>query len=262
MRTVHVAARRDDVATIVRMLPAILSGRVADEHGIASGFKMRLAFAFFSVVKEEFIVKSRGGTDAAGISWPKLSQAYLAYGRGPKSTRTAGGLAPGGNDGFMTAAQLKQWRRDYSSWLGDFNQSYARLSLQVDQRLAKSRAAAYAWAKAKEAGVKTKLDVFGNREVEILRDRGIMFNSLSPGVLSQDGVAASYSASPGQIVDADGAGVLIVGSNVEYTKYHQGTSDKPGRRPIWPVDGELPAEWWEDMLDAAVTGLLEIGEVL
>lgn len=255
MATIFVNSERAEVRDLLLALPAILAGKVDDVGGIARGFKLRLATAFFSVVKDEFIVKSRGGTDGAGISWPPLTERYLAYQRGPPSTRRAGRNAPGGNDGFMTAAHLRQWN-------GIFAGVYARLSSQIGEDEAAGRAAAIAWQAMKKKGVKTKLEVFGSRDVEILRDRGILFNAISPGQLTDIGPDASYSAPPDQVVDVETAGTLIVGVNVDYAKYHQGTPEKPGRRPLWPVDGVLPEVWWDDILDAAVQGLLKIGEVL
>lgn len=252
--TIYVNSSRADVRQLLMALPQILSGRVEDVAGIAHGFRMRLAAQFFSVIKEEFIVKSRGGTDAAGISWPPLSEKYLAYQRGPASSRRAGGLSPGGRDGFMTTAQLRRWQ-------SLFGGIYARLSAQVAKDEAAARAAAIAWQVSKKEGVKTKLQVFGKRPHEILRDRGILFNAISPGILTEAGIDANYNPPADQKVE-EAPGELTVGVNVSYAKYHQGTREKPGRRPLWPPDGELPEVWWDDIIDAAVQGLLKIGEVL
>ncbi len=260
MPTIYVSAeRRPELESIVRSLPALLAGKTDDPYGIARGFKLRVAFAFFMVLKEAFIVKSRGGTDEAGIKWPPLSPEYLAYtrpmGRGGSGSRqppNAGGSAPGraGNDGFMTPLDLAIWRRDYA-------QALAWLSASEDPGLAKGHAAAIAWNKAKQRGVKTKLQVFGQRQVEILRDRGILFNSLSPGVLNENGVDASYAPPENQIV-TDQPGMLIVGTNVPYAYYHQ---VNPGRRPIWPKDGTLPSAWMDEIIEVAVSGLLKMGEL-
>ena len=263
MTTYFVAAeRREEIEQLIRALPEILAGRVADQHGIARGFKLRCAFMFFSIIKEAFIVKSRGGTDEAGIKWPPLSPEYLAYtrpmgknGQGSRSPPRAGGMAPGkpGNDGFMNAAEMKAWKID-------FRRSMAYLSLQLPLAEAKARAASIAWARAKRRGVKTKIDVFGHRDVEILRDRGILFNSLSPGILNEaKGGDAAYSpASPDQVVKAELPGVLFVGTSVEYASYHQ---VDPGKRPFWPKDGVLPQVWQDDILEVAISGLVRIGDL-
>lgn len=252
------ASRRDEVEALIRSLPAVLAGRAPDPHGIGRGFRLRMAFAFFSVVKEEFIVKSRGGTDAAGIKWRPLSREYLAYqrpmgrnGSGSRQPPRAGGLAPGGHDGFMSQKQLKAWRACYAHVLN----ALVLKGVPVDE--AKGRAAATAWARAKKSGVRTKLDVFGSRDVEILRDRGILFNSLSPGVVLDNGPAADYSPPTGdggqnQVVRDDGSS-LLVGTNVDYAERNHRI------RPLWPPDGRLPQEWWDEILDAGVSGLLMIG---
>ena len=261
MPTIYVnAERRPELEALIRSLPALLAGKTDDPYGIARGFRLRVAFAFFMVVKEEFIVKSRGGTDAAGIQWPPLSPEYLAYtrpmGRGGSGSRqppTAGGVAPGraGSDGFMTALDLALWRRDFA-------QALAWLSASEDVKSAKGHAAAIAWNKAKARGVKTKLQVFGQRDVEILRDRGILFNSISPGVLTEDGASAAYAPPSGDQLVTDQPGMLIVGTNVPYAYYHQ---VNPGKRPLWPKDGNLPAEWMDEIIDVAVSGLIRIGEL-
>lgn len=242
--------QRDEIEQLIRALPAILSGRAPDQFGIAHGFKLRMAVMFFSNVKEAFIIKARGGTDVAGISWPPLTKKYLAYGRGPKSSRTAGGLSPGGKDGFMSETQLKNWKKD-------FVRALAWLSGKIGAgQEAKSGAAAIAWVKAKARGVRTILDVFGNREVEILRDRGILFNSFSPGILSERGPDASYSPPEDQVLEEQ-PGSLTVGTSVEYAKHHQ-----DGKRPFWPQDGSIPQEWVDDMVEVGISGLLEIGSIL
>ena len=229
MATIFVEARRrDEVFDALRKIPGILSGSTPDPVGIRDAMRSRITFAFFSLVKEAFIVKARGGTDEAGIKWPPLSEKYLAYGR-PMNGRNppvAGGLAPGGNDGFMNATQLKKWRKDYAG-------SLKFLALQLPVGEAKSRAAAIAWNRAKEAGVKTKLGVFGSRSVEILRDRGILFNSLSPGQLIGSGQSESYKPTDDQVFENQ-LNSLVVGTNVEYAFYHQ---VQPGTRPFWPQDG-------------------------
>lgn len=249
--------KRPEIEKLIRDLPGILSGKVEDQFGICRGFKVRVAFAFFSIIKEQFIIKSRGGTDEAGIKWPRLSREYLAYqrpmgqnGQGSRKPPHAGKLAPGGKDGFMTAAQLKRWRAVYSSTL-------ARLALQVeDLGEAKGRAAAIAWVDAKARGVKTKLDVFGSREVEILRDRGILFNSLSPGIINERKTDADYQPATPEQIFRDLPGALLIGTNVEYATYHQ-----EGARPIWPKDGNLPQAWISEIFEVGVSGLVRIGEL-
>jgi hypothetical protein len=119
---------------------------------------------------------------ADGTKWPPLSPEYLAYQRGPKSTRTAGGSAPGGKDGLLTAEQLKLWRRTYADRLAFF------IMREPDAK-AKRHAAAVAWLVVKAAGGKTKLHELGENEAtpgvdyQILVDRGTLRQSFTPGQL-------------------------------------------------------------------------------
>ncbi|MGE3410127.1 MAG: hypothetical protein AB7I37_25310 [Pirellulales bacterium] len=244
---IYTRLSRSELKARLAQLPRILSGHVTDSLGIARGFKLRLAVAWLSKIKQAFIVKARGGTDECGISWPPLSPKYLAYGRGPKSTRTAGKHSPGGKDGFMSKTQLAAWRKIYA-------RNLAWLAVDLPLVESKARAAQIAWAAMKRQGVKTKLQVFGSRVVEILRDRGLLFNSLSPGILSERGPDASYSPPDGQAL-IDNPGELLVGTNVDYAKYHQGDDEQPGRRRIWPRADEIPASWLEDFSETAASGI-------
>lgn len=237
----------DELKARLSEIPRIMSGSLPDRRDIARGFGWRLAHAWFSKVRLAFIVKSRGGTDDCGISWPPLSQNYLAYRRGPASSRTAGGLAPKNQDGFLTPKQLRLWRGifwGYVSWL----------SATMDVEEAKRMSARIAWATLKRMGARTKWNVFGTRSVEILRDTGTLFNSLQPGVLSERGASADYAAEPNQIATLR-PGQLAVGTNVQYASYHQGTDSRPGRRRIWPRPDEIPQQWLEDFNELAASGL-------
>lgn len=261
MPTVFVrSSRRPEIEALIRQIPAMMEGRVPDTYGIVRGFKLRVAFGFFSIIKENFIIKSRGGTDEAGIRWRPLSPEYLAYvrpmasapGRGSRSPPRAGGRSPGDNDGFMNAKQLKRWRGIYAGLL-------KYLALQMDLGTAKAIAAATAWKRLKAEGVRTKLEVFGRRDVEILRDRGILFNSLSPGVITFAGPDASYSPPTDeggeyQVVEQED-GSLTCGTNVEYAARQFAT------RPAWPPGGELPDIWLAEIAEIGASGLMQIGEL-
>lgn len=255
--TIYVRASRAEAVRRVRLAAAIAAGRAPDSHGIANGVGLRVAVAFFSKVKQAFIVKSRGGTDEAGISWPPLSKEYLAYGRrfGPgeqaELKRAAGlgrgnRLAPGGKKGLLNAAQLKRWRQVYA-------QNLAWLASREDIGTAKAKAAAIAWNVLKREGAQTKLQVYGSRQVEILRDTGILFNSLSPGQLSTSDASASYTPPDGQICEVV-PGEVVLGTNVEYAKYHHHGNGKRSRK-LWPDADQIPESWWQDMAEQAAGGL-------
>lgn len=264
---IYTNAPADVIMARLAQIPAMCAGTLADPLGISRGLKLRVAVAFLELVKLAFLVKARGGTDEAGIKWPPLTKEYLAYGRGPFSTRRAGKQAPGKvrggprdgqqNDGFLSPAQMKTWRGIYAGNL-------KWLSARHPMEEAKSHAAAIAWARLKEMGAKTKLDVFGNRVVDILRDRGTLFNSLSPGVLTEMGPDAAYSPPYAQIVKIDEPGAMLVGSNVKTASIHQnGTradhSEKGRgaiRRQLWPEPAQIPAAWQARFARTATRGLV------
>jgi hypothetical protein len=133
---------------------------------------------------------------------------------------------------------LKEWRKLFAGFASRFMLSGA------SESEAKSHAAAVAWNIMKKRGAKTKLQVFGDRKVQILRDTGRLLNSLSPGLLSGKGPAVSYSKPSGeggneQIFETE-PGLVIVGTNVEYAETHQKT------RPFLPDDRHaVPVAWWQ-----------------
>jgi len=242
----------------VRSLVAQLTGREPDKHGVARGYLLALGVAALSKIKDAFITKARGGTDEMGITWPPLSKAYLAYGRrfgrGEQAAlKKSAGLgkqhrfAPGGDKGLLTADQLKQWNRIFA-------RKAARFALSGEPN-PKAHAAAVAWIVMKSLGAKTKLEVFGNRQVEILRDTGVLFNSISPGIVSGDG---SYTPQDQQIFDIRAASVTV-GSNVPYANVHdKGHARRPTmpRRQIFPdSESQIPESWWQDWLDRSARAL-------
>src|SRR5512138_3448348 len=155
-RIVVTRDRKAEIEGFMRRLPAILSGRVPDERGVAQGFRARLAWALYSLIAPAFNVKGRGQRDDAGEVWNPLSPAYLAYSR-PITGRNrpiAGGLAPGGKDGMLTPEQYKLWRRTFAD-------RYQWFMMREPDDVAREHAAAIAWIIVKERGGKTKLGTFG-----------------------------------------------------------------------------------------------------
>ncbi len=252
-----------DARAIMRRLMSMLTGKEPDVSGIAKGVFLAVGFAALSSIKDDFIVKSRGGVGADGTVWRPLSRRYLAYGRRfergeQKALKDAAGLgrkhrlAPGDNKGLLSAEQLKRWRKLYAMNLARF------IASGMDIRAAKARAAQIAWAVSKREGAKTKLEVFGQRVVDILRDTGVLFNSLSPGTLAGSGPWTTYSKPSGdggdeQIFEPISNGI-IVGTNVLYARrMHE-------MRPIVPV-GDAPEAWREEWAKAAKKAF-EVGAAL
>lgn len=253
-RVVVTSDHSPQIERLITRLPSILAGQVPDVQGIAAGFRARIAWAFFSLVAPAFNRKGRGETDDAGVSWAPLSRRYLAYqrpitGRRPPKGR---GKAPGGNDGLLTADQLKLWNRTFAG-------SMKWLTLRYDPAKAKAIAAAHAWNVVKRAGGQTKLEKFGDRksgvDYQILVNTGRLRQSLTVGQVSeQQGPGASYAAAKGQEFES-AAGRLVVGSNVKYAGYHHHGKGRRRRR-FWPE--QFPADWWAQILGTARGGLVRI----
>lgn len=274
MQRVVFKGSRAELRTMVYRLGAILAGREADTSHIARGFLLALGVAALSDIKDAFVTKSRGGTDEMGIKWPALSRAYLAYGRrfgrGEKVglTRAAGldpklnRFAPGRDKGLLTKDQLKRWREIFARMVPRFYMSTGNI------QFAKTRAAQIAWATLKREGAKTKLEVFGSRQAEILRDTGVLLNSLSPGIMGgSPGPNASYSkpslAGGEQQIFELSAAQVSVGTTVAHAAAH----NKPikatvPRRQFLPDDAsQVPEVWWDRWLAVGLQAL-EIGAAM
>lgn len=263
MTRVYFRGNRDQARDVAYRLRSILVGRQADSLGIARGVYTAIGFAALSDIKQDFVTKARGGTGEDGTRWPPLTREYLAYGRrfgqGEQARlKRAAGLgkqhryAPGNQKGLLTAEQLKRWRKIYAQLL-------ARLLVSLPPGQAKARAAAAAWAKLKAEGAQTKINVFGGRTVEILRDTGILFNSLSPGQIGGIGPGSTYSRPPlpggeEQIFDVIRNGV-IVGTNVPYAASHNFGDPRrgiPQRQFLPQVAPQVWTDRWAEVADQAL----------
>lgn len=236
------ASVRDKIGLFI----GALAGHGSEGMGLAQGVKMRVANALLTEVELAFIEKSRGGTGSDGIKWPPLKRSTIAQRRIGAGDLAAIGIKGAGQPksrvrGLLTKDQDKLWRRVFAT-------TAARLMAKfgMDERSAKIRAAQAAWAAVKAIGAKTKLEVLGGRQVDILRDTGELLASFSPGVDEQP------SGAPGQIVRI-GPATITVGTNKK--AWHHNTR-KPWRRAFWP-DNELPEAWWNTMKLAAARGISE-----
>jgi hypothetical protein len=221
MRFNGTAAQARDTA---RNLVAILAGSDSRGEQIARGVWYALGFAALQDIQNDFITMARGGVGEAGNVWAPLRPETLAYhrrfGRGEQADlKRAYGLgpkhryAPGDNKGLLTKQQLARWRKIFS-------QAYHRLMMSYPDKVAKARAAGTAWIILKKEGARTKLQVYGNRTVEILRDTGLLFNSLTPGVLDDGGYSLPTLEGGTEQICRLIAGGVIVGSNLPYAATH------------------------------------------
>lgn len=214
----------------IQAVTAALFGKSNTEA--AKGIQLAVGMQALSDIFDAFIEKSDGKRGEDGIQWPKLSPKTLAYGRRAPRGR---GHAPGGKDGLLTKKQLERWRKIYAGVL---------LRDQLSGVEDKQKAAAIAWAQIKKEGGKTKLAEYADRPHQILRDTGVLLNSLSPGAAN----------SPNQIFQMD-PGSVTVGTNVPYASTHHHGDPSRGipKRPLWPK--QIPTVWrdrWTKVMRDAI----------
>lgn len=255
MTAIYFQGGKSEARKVVSTFVAALGGATNELSGLAQGVYTALGFAALSDIKADFVRKARGQTGEDGNSWPRLSPKTLAYSRrfGPgeqSRLKKSAGLGRGNNNrGLLSAAQDKRWKQIYGTRL-------ARFAASMPMAAAKAKAAQVAWATLKAEGAKTKLEVYGNREHEALRDSGILLNSLSPGQIDggeSGSVAYTKPSGPGgeDQVFKTFEGGIIVGTNVPYAETHNdGDASRgiPERRFI-PRDDQVPQIWLDRWLN-------------
>lgn len=237
MQRVLFRGSREQLRHLLAAVPHILAGQAADPQGIARGLQLRLGVALLSKVQQAFIVKSRGGVGDDGIQWAPMKPASIAQRRTTAQERKTLGITGKRVRGLLTPAEDEEWRKIFAKkkWLFE-------VKFGMTHREASAFAAAIAWTELKAAGAMTKLAVLGSRTVDMCRDTGRYFRSLSPGVEDKPSGAAEqvFQTPPGRV---------IVGTNVKYA----GRQHK--LRPLWPPDGKLPEAWWRYLVQVGVRGL-------
>lgn len=217
--------------------------RVARSGGaIANAMMTRCGMVALSHIRQAFVAKARGGTDEAGESWQPLSPKTIAYsktrqrGRGGR-TRAEKGRSAHPSQALNSKQQDRWWdvyRRQLAIRKGN-----------------KGHAAAIAWIVLKAEGAQTLVDKYGHRKVEILRDTGILLNSLSPGYSGSEQV---FRVAPGQV---------IVGTNRKgAAAHHKGVPGRLPQRKLWPDPSRWPPGWWADILAELKAGVMDIAAQL
>lgn len=220
MPTIYYRGTRADVKRIILQAIRIAAGADVDTLAVRQAVQYRMGNALLSKVQQAFVVKSRHGTDEAGIKWKELAESTL------QARRRKAGLG--------TERQIKEKMRDASRRLTGGRTDKARERARATMRRLRKQQDAVA-------------NLSDN--VEILRDTGLMLRSFSPGI------DAAPSGAAFQVLDAD-AGRVIVGTN-RHPWHHTGGKNLPAR-PLWPPDGRLPATWWDAITRAGVRGFAAV----
>ncbi len=234
---------RAKVLAIVHEASAMASGHGANEA--TNALMVRMGLTALSLIKTAFVQKASGGTDEAGDHWPPLQRSTVAYSRkhpgvplNVKGTENRAGFAP---SWMLTERQRKRWWALYAS-LGPIG----------------------AWIILKSEGAKTLIGEYGDTPVQILRDKGFLLNSLSPGIVpSQDNPPVPPPKPSGeggeQQVFEIGPGEVIVGTNRPHAAaHHTGIPGKLPQRRLWPSPSNWPANWWAAIVEQGRMGMIDI----
>lgn len=192
----------------------------------------RLGLTLLGRIKQAFIIKARGGTDEAGERWQPLSPKTVAYSRRGR-TRAEKRRESRPSQG-LTKKQQDRWWQLYRKFLAVHKGN-------------KQAAAKIAWHILKREGATTLLQKYGNRQVEILRDTGLLLNSLSPGVSSDSQVFRV------------GSGEVTVGTNRRgAAAHHHGVPGRLPQRRLWPDPSKWPPSWWQELQEQVKQELIDI----
>jgi hypothetical protein len=246
-RTVVVRASLPQALRLINRVPSIVSGHSTLAASPQRQLQIRLGLAALDRIRLAFVKKARGETDEAGGRWAPLKPETIAYSRRhpgvpPKKTRAK--YAP---SWMLTKKQRERWWSLYGSFV-------ARYGSSPD---GKSHAAAVAWIISKEEGATTLLKTYGGEKVEILRDTGILLNSLSPRVPPE----AAPPTAPRQPLQVFRLlkGVVEVGTRRKYAgTHHRGIPGRLPQRRLWPEPSRWPASWWGRLLTQARAGVIDV----
>lgn len=272
---------RAELLNLIHQVPAVASGRVPDPTGSFDQLKLGMGLALLGKIQGDYERMSEGQTGDMGIRWDPLSLVTIALRRHlttPAAQRQlkqeVRKLSP------ERQAKVKGLYRQFIRFYRGRHDRKARKdvrhaltilqrrlrgveaqrskigTVQTEKRKRPIQAKIKELAKIKGGKLTAQMArrlAFAAAHVLILRDTGRMFNSLGPGIVSSDQVA-EYP--PGKV---------IVGTNVDYAKYHQsklprklkkdGTPKLP-RRQFLPDDTHpIPVTWWPAIVKPLSDGL-------
>lgn len=236
MQTVTFKGTTRELKSLLHSLPALISGKKPDTQGIGRMFKHAVAYYLFEQIEHAFVEKSWGGTDNLGYKWKPLKKSTIAYRPiGPGDVRKYR-LPRNRTRGLLTPVQNRTWKQT-------FYRMYKKLSQRLTDTNAKILAAKIAWAKVKAGGARTKLEVLGNRKVQILVVTKRLFESVQAGSYS----SGTYTP-PSEQLFQSGRGEIRIGSKVPYfAKQNKARTIIPPPSRIGP--------WLKAAVRAAVTDI-------
>lgn len=243
-RTVRVRATREEVVNAV----SHLTRAVRAPGAVQAALLTRLGMTLLGRISKAFVMKARGGTDEAGLKWQPLAPSTVAYKRRhpvlSRSGRRTGKYLPRSREraSFAPSYQLTSGQR--SLWWGLYRNYLAKFAGD------RAHAAAASWLVLKSRGARTLLEVYGHARVEILRDTGLLLNTLTPGVAGARVEGQVFRVAPGEVT---------VGTSRAWAwAHHSGAPGRLPRRPLWPEPSAWPSSWWLDLLGQAARGAADL----
>lgn len=241
----------DELRDEINGLIDALTGKAGRNDPRVRGVLLAIGLAALSSIKEAFVIKARGGTDAMGISWPELKPETIARRRQGSHQKHSGKVDKGQYEAVKKQRELRQriQRRE-------FKRLFAEFSTRLPEGEARARANRVASQRATAQSGMTIVEALGGRVVEILRDTGALLNSLSPGEIAGD----SYVIPEGQLFEL-AASSVILGSNLIYAATHNFGDAKrriPRRQFLPDDDTQVPQEWLDDWVDAGRLAIIAV----
>lgn len=247
---------RARVMAILQSLPAVTAGQQAGAAAARRQLLERVGLVAQANIRYAFQQKASGGKDESGLEWRKLKPETIAYKRRHPKLLKKGGFSKtasiprqkqraGDAPSYMlTKDQRARWWKIYGQ-LQRKHWRHGKLAPGLD----KGYAARVAWTILKAEGAKTLIGVYGTQHVEILKDTSVLFDSLSPG--------AQYN------VFRLGRGNVELGTSRPAALYHhEGIPGRLPQRRLWPETSQWPTRWWDDILNQATAGVVEIARSL
>lgn len=229
-----------DLRIFLRSIPAILAGHKPDP-GFAEDIRLRLGVALLSQIQQDFLTKAQGGMGRDGIKWKPLSPYTIARRRkGPADKKS---LTLKAKTRHLSASEKKEFMREYRK----VRAKLAASGMAPDRASFQARVQVTRKYKRKGFQVQSDFEILAARQVEVLRDTGELFKSLSPGIENNP------SHAPGQIFETP-PGRVIVGTNKKPWHHTTSGQGRLPRRPFWPDRG-IPPAWAKALLFVAQRAL-------
>lgn len=230
-QSVATGASKDSIHAALLKLPAKVKSREIE----AQAMLRRAGLVLLGLIKEAFVIKSRGGIDETGDRWAPLKPATIAYTRGRRTKRERSRADRPSQ--ALTAKQQEQWWELY-------RQGLAMYGVGKD---GKGHAAARAWFIMRQRGVTTLFDKYKNTKALILNRTGALLESLTPG-----------SHSPDQVLRTDGGALVVGTTRAGAMAHHHGVPKRLPQRRLWPEPRRWPKSWWGAITAELQKGIVEI----